>query len=94
MMTNSEVLVSNFESGAWVIYEIKVFNLEEPKVENPNLEDLEVENDTSNAIHILRNHYSRQSVDPDASMERDSRCRSRENPRIRTRKSFLMTRSR
>ena len=36
-----------------------------------NLEHLEVENGTSNAIHILGNLFPRQSVDPDASMERN-----------------------
>ena len=59
-MAYSEVLASNFEAGTWIIFDSKLLNLE----------NLEVENDTSNAIHILRNLYSRQSVDPDASMER------------------------
>ena len=36
------------------------------------LENLEVENDTSNAIHTLGNFYPRQPVDPDASMERST----------------------
>ena len=36
-----------------------------------NLEHLEVETGTSNAIHILGNLHPRQSVDPDASMERN-----------------------
>ena len=37
-----------------------------------NLESVEVENDTNNAMHILRNLYPRQPVDPDASMERST----------------------
>ena len=61
-MTNSEVLAANFESGTWIIHDNKLLNLE----------NLDVENDTSNAIHILRNLYTRRSVYPDASMERNT----------------------
>ena len=62
MMTHSAVLAANFESGTWISHDSKLLNLE----------CLEVENDTGNAIHIHRNLHSRQSVDPDASMERDT----------------------
>ena len=62
MMTYSEVLAANFESGTWIIYDSKLLNLE----------NLEVEDDTSNAAHILRNLYPHRSVDPDASMERNT----------------------
>ena len=62
MMTHSAVLAANFESGTWISHDSKLLNLE----------SLEVENDTGNAIHIHRNLYSRQSIDPDASMERDT----------------------
>ena len=61
-MTCSEVWAANLESCTWIIYDSKLFNLE----------SLEVENDTSNAIHILRNFCPRQSVDPGASMKRDT----------------------
>ena len=47
-MTYSEVLAANLESGTWIIYENKLLNLE----------TLEVENDTSDAIHILRNLFT------------------------------------
>ena len=60
MMTYSEVSDANFESGTWIIYDGKLLNLE----------NLEVENDTNNAIHIFRNLYPHQPVDPDASIER------------------------
>ena len=63
MMTNSEVLAASFESGTWIIYDSKLLNLE----------SLEVVNVTSNAIQILGNLCPRQSVDPDASMERNTR---------------------
>ena len=33
MMTYSEIVATNFESGAWIIYGRKLSNLEEPKVE-------------------------------------------------------------
>ena len=59
-MTYSEVLVANFESGTWIIHDSKLLNLE----------NLEVENDTSNATHILGNLHPRQPVDPGASLER------------------------
>ena len=49
MITYSEALVANFESGTWIIYDIKLLILE----------NLEVENDTSNGIPIL---CPRQSV--------------------------------
>ena len=62
MMTISEVLGANFEVGSWTIYDSKLLNLE----------NLEVENDTRNAIHIQGNLYPRQQVDPDASMERNT----------------------
>ena len=55
-------MAANFESGTWIMYDNKLLKLE----------NLEVQNDTSNAIHILRNLYPRQSVDLDASMERDT----------------------
>ena len=61
-MTDSEVLVANLESGTWIIYDRMLLNLE----------SLEVENDTSNATHILGNLYPRQPVDPYASMERNT----------------------
>ena len=38
---------SFFESGSWITDDSKLSNLEEPKVENPNLKNLEVEDDTS-----------------------------------------------
>ena len=60
MMTYSDVLAANFESGTWIIYDSKLLNLE----------SLEV--DTSNAIHILGNLYPRQPVDRDVSMERNT----------------------
>ena len=60
------------ESGTWIIYDCKLLNLEEPRVEDPNLENLEVENYTSNAPDILGNPFPCQPVDPDASMERDT----------------------
>ena len=69
MVTYSEVSAAIFEFGTW---SSTTACLEEPKVENPNLENLEVENDTSNAVDILGNRYPRQPVDPDASMERDT----------------------
>ena len=62
MMTYSKVLAANFESGTWIIYDSKLLNLER----------LEVENDTSNAVHLLRNLYPRQPIDLDASMERNT----------------------
>ena len=62
MMTYSEVLSANFESGTWTIYDSKLLNLE----------NLEGENDTGNAMHILGNLYPRRPVDLDASMERNT----------------------
>ena len=59
-LTFSEVFAANVESGTWIVYDSKLLNLE----------NLEVENDTGNATQILRNLQSRQSVDPDSSMER------------------------
>ena len=38
---------SFFESGSWITDDSKLSNLEEPKAENPNLKNLEVEDDTS-----------------------------------------------
>ena len=57
MMTHSEVLAATFESGTWIIHGSKLLNLE----------NLEVDDDTRNAIRILGNLDPRQSVDPDAS---------------------------
>ena len=62
MMTCSEVLAAKFESGTWIIFDSKLLNLE----------NLEVENDTSNAIYILGHLYPCQPVDLDASMERNT----------------------
>ena len=60
-MTYSDVLAANFERGTWIIYDSKLLNLE----------NLEVENDTSNAIlHILGNLHPRQPVDPNLSTYR------------------------
>ena len=53
---------ANFESVTWIICDSKLLNLE----------NLEVENDTSNAVDILRILYPCQPVDLDASMERDT----------------------
>ena len=64
MMTYSEVLAANFQCGTWIIYDSKLFNLK----------NLEVENDTSNSMHIVGKIYPRQPVDPDASMERGAAC--------------------
>ena len=61
-MTYSEVLATNFESSTWIVHDSKLLNLE----------NLEVENDTSNAIHILGIFSPRQPADPDASMERNT----------------------
>ena len=47
-------------------------NLEESKVENPNLEKLEVQDDIRNAQDNVGNFYPCQPVDPVASMERDT----------------------
>ena len=59
-MAYSEVFLAvHFESDTWIIHDSKLLNLE-------------VENYTSNVIHILENHYPRQPVDPDASMERNT----------------------
>ena len=52
-----------FESGTWIIYDSKLLNLE----------NLEVESDTSDAIHIVRNLCPGQTVDPNASVERNTR---------------------
>ena len=77
MMTYSEMLAANFgstrmnetqftgegsciESGTWIICDSKLLNLK-PKVENPNLENLEGENSTSNILGNLSNHV-RQSI--------------------------------
>ena len=49
---DTEVLAANFESGTWIIHDSKLLNLE----------NLEVENDTSNAIHILGNLYVNQAI--------------------------------
>ena len=62
MMIFSEVLATTFASGTWIIYGSELLNLE----------NLEVENDTSDAIRIFGNLCPRQSVDPNASMERNS----------------------
>ena len=62
IVTYSEVLAANFDSGTWIIYDSKLLNLE----------SLEVENDTINAVRILGNLCRRQPVDPDASMERNT----------------------
>ena len=62
MMTYSEVLAAIFESGAWITHDSKLVNLE----------SLEVENDTSNAMHVLGNLHPCQPVDLDASMERNT----------------------
>ena len=59
MMTYSEVLVANLEPGTWIIYDNKLLNLE----------CLEVQTDTSNAMHTLGNLYPRRPVGPDASTE-------------------------
>ena len=37
---------SYFESGTWITFDGKLSNLEKPKIENPNLENLEVEDYT------------------------------------------------
>ena len=50
MITYSEVLAASFESDTRIIYDSKLLNLE----------SLEVENDTGNAIHIRGNLYPRQ----------------------------------
>ena len=60
------------ESGTWIIHDSKLLNLEEPGVEDPNLENLEVENYTSNKTDILGNPHPCRPVDPDASMARDT----------------------
>ena len=57
MMTNSEVLAANFESGTWIICDSKLLNLE----------SLEVENGTH-----PRKSLSTPTIDPDASMERNT----------------------
>ena len=62
MMIYSEVVAANFESATWIIHDSKLLNLE----------NLEVENVTSNATHILGNLNPRQPVVPDASMERNT----------------------
>ena len=62
MMTYSKVLAAHVDSGTWINYDSKLLNLEH----------LKVENDASNAIHILRNLYPRQPVERDASMERNT----------------------
>ena len=59
---DTEVLAANFESGTWIIHDNKLMNLQ----------NLQVENDTSNAIHILETSTSRPSFDQDASIERDT----------------------
>ena len=51
---------------------MELLNWKEPKVENPNLENLEAEDDTSNAMDIFGNLYPCQPVDLDASTERDT----------------------
>ena len=58
------------ESGIWIIDDSKMLNWEEPRVENPSLETLEVESFSGNALDILGNFFPCQPVDPDASMER------------------------
>ena len=52
-----KVFAANFESGTWIIYDSKLYNLE----------NLELENDTH-----PQKHQKRQPVDPDASIERDT----------------------
>ena len=66
-MTYSEILVANFESTG-----MNEAQSTKRGLKNPNLENLEVENDTSNALDMLGNLYPCQPVDLDASMERDT----------------------
>ena len=62
MIIYSEVLAANFEPGICILCDSNLLNLE----------NLEVENDTSKAMHTLGNLYPRQPVDPDASMMKNT----------------------
>ena len=78
-MTYSEILAANFEStgmnetqstGEGSCIEPDTCRiLEDPKVENPNLKNLEVENFTSNALDIIGNLYPCQPIDADTLAE-------------------------
>ena len=62
MMTYLKILTANFESFTWIIFDSKLLHLKND----------EIENDTNNAMYIFGNLHPRQSVDLDASMERDT----------------------